>query len=84
MAMAMAVVVQVEEIQEEAIKINFKPLGRKTKGESLKVWKFEYLRVWKSDELSGVELFGVELFEVELLGFELFGAELFGVELSGD
>ena len=77
--MAMAVVVQVEEIQEEAIKINFKPLGRKTKGESLKVRKFEYLKVWKSDELSGVELF-----EVELLGFELFGAELFGVDLSGD
>ena len=45
MAMAMTVVVQVEEIQEEAIKINFKPLGRKTKGESLKVQKFEYLKV---------------------------------------
>ena len=29
MAMAMAVVVQVEEIQEEAIKIDFKPLGKK-------------------------------------------------------
>ena len=29
MTMAMALVVQVEEIQEEAIKINVKPLGRK-------------------------------------------------------